>query len=208
MSPDDCLPSRMHGDDGLCRYGTESLRDSLRADIVGRDQRDEPFDGPTLMCPFPDGRSCFGRVSVAPVRPYQRPPKLGLRMDSCVRPGRGRPAACVEDHEPGLADHQLVVSRRLNDERAERVRSPRGHPRLDDDSCFLGCRDRLFAQATHDVGVGEQVVESIRIPQGRRAQEKPVCVEAEPLPGRRVTRHAARLAGDPPPRRPAFGNDP
>jgi len=45
--------------DGFCRYRPESLRDSLRADVVGRDQRDKPLDGSTLVCPFPDGRGCF-----------------------------------------------------------------------------------------------------------------------------------------------------
>ena len=69
MSPNDCLPPGIYRGDGFCRYRTESLRDSLRADVAGRDQRDKPFDGSTLVCPFPDGRGCFGRISVAPVRP-------------------------------------------------------------------------------------------------------------------------------------------
>ena len=68
MFPNDCLPSRMKRGDGFCTYRTESLRDSLRADVVGRNQRDKPFDGSTLVCPLPDGRGCFGRISVAPVR--------------------------------------------------------------------------------------------------------------------------------------------
>src|SRR6266540_3738772 len=50
MLPDDCLPPRICRADGFCRYGTESLRHPLRADVVGRDQRDEPFDGSTLIC--------------------------------------------------------------------------------------------------------------------------------------------------------------
>jgi len=139
MSPNDCLPPRMYRGDGFCRYRTESLRDSLRADVVGRDQRDKPFDGSTLVCPFPDGRSCFGRISVAPVRPYQGPSKLGLTMTSCVSPGRGRPAACIENHETGLADHLPVGSRGLNNEGTEPVRSPSADPLLDDGSYFLGC---------------------------------------------------------------------
>jgi hypothetical protein len=76
MFPDDCLPPRIYGDDGFCRYGTEPLRNSLRADVVGRDQRDELFDGSKLMCPFPDCRGCFGRVSVAPVRVQPRVSKI------------------------------------------------------------------------------------------------------------------------------------
>lgn len=169
MSPNDCLPPRMYRGDGFCRYRTESFRDSLRADVVGRDQRDKPFDGSTLVCPFPDGRGCFGRISVAPVRPYQGPSKLGLTMTSCVSPGRGRPAACIENHETGLADHLPVGSRGLNNEGTEPVRSPSADPLLDDGSSFLGCRDGLFAQAMHDVGVREQVVKSVRVPRSRRA---------------------------------------
>ena len=164
MSPNDCLPPRMYRGDGFCRYRTESRRDSLRADVVGRDQRDKPFDGSTLVCPFPDDRGCFGRISVAPVRPYQ-----GLTMSSCVSPGRGRPAACIENHETGLADHLPVGSRGLNNEGTEPVRSPSADPLLDDGSCFLGCRDWIFAQAMHDVGVREQVVKSVRVPRSRRA---------------------------------------
>ena len=169
MSPNDCPPTRIYRGDGFCRYRTESLRDSLRADVVGRDQRDKPFDGSTLVCPFPDGRGCFGRISVAPVRPYQGPSKLGLTMTSCVSPGRGRPAARIENHETGLADHLPVGSRGLNNEGTEPVRSPSADPLLDDGSCFLGCRDGIFAQATHDVGVREQVVKSVRVPRSRRA---------------------------------------
>ena len=169
MSPNDCLPPRMFRSDGFCRYRTESLRDSLRADVVGRDQRDEPFDGSTLARPFPDGRGCFGRISMAPVRPYQGPSKLGLTMTSCVSPDRGRPAACIENHETGLADHLPVGSRGLNNEGTELVRSPSADPPLDNGSCFLGCRGRLFAQAMHDVGVCEQVVKRVRVPRSRRA---------------------------------------
>jgi hypothetical protein len=169
MSPNDRLPSRIKRGDGFCRYRTESLRDLLRADVVGRDQRDKPFDGSTLVCPFPDGRGCFGRISVAPVRPYQSPSKLGLSMTSCVSPRRGRPAACIENHETRLADDLLVGSRGLNNEGTEPVRSPSADPFLDDGSCFLGCRDGLFAQAMHDLGVREQVGKSVRVPRNRRA---------------------------------------
>ena len=100
MFPDHCLPPRIYRGDGFCRYRTESLRDPLRSDVVGRDQGDKPVDGSTVICPFPDGHGCFGRISVAPMRPYQGPPKLGLTMTSCVSPGRGRPTACIENHEP------------------------------------------------------------------------------------------------------------
>jgi len=186
MSPHDCLSPRICRNDGFCRYGTESLGHSLRADVAGRDQRDELFDGSKLVRPLPDCRDCFGRVSVAPVRPYQGPPELGLGMTSRVAPGRGCPAACVEDHETGLADHPPVGGRGLDDERTESVRSPGADPFFDDSSCLLVSRDGLLAQAMHDVGVLEQVVESVRIPRSRRAQAKPVRVEAQPLPGRGV----------------------
>jgi hypothetical protein len=169
MFPNDCPPSRMKRGDGFCRYRTESLRDLLRADVVGRDQRDKPFDGSTLVCPSPDGRGCFGRIAVAPVRPNQSPSKLGLSMTSCASPGRGRPAACIENHETRLADDLLVGSRGLNNEGTEPVRSPSADPFLDDGSCFLGRRDALFAQAMHDLGVREQVVKSVRVPRNRRA---------------------------------------
>lgn len=180
MSPDDCPPPRMCRGDRFCRYRSESRRYSLRADIVGRDQRDEPFDRSTLVRPFPDGRGCLGRISVAPVRPCQGPSKLGLTMTSCVSPGRGRPAAGIENHEPGLADYLPVGSRGLENEGTEPVRSPSADPPLDDGPCFLGCRDRLLAQAVHDVGVREQVVKSVRVPRSRRAQAKPVRVERSP----------------------------
>jgi hypothetical protein len=169
LSPNDCLPTRIYRGDGFCRYRTESLRDSLRADVVGRDQRDKPFDGSTFVCPFPDGRGGFGRISVAPVRPYQGPSKLGLTMTSCVSPGRGRPATYIENHETCLADHLPVGRRGLNNEGTEPVRSPSADPLLDDGSCFLGCRDGLFAQAMHNFGVREQVVKSVRVPRSRRA---------------------------------------
>src|ERR671935_1571170 len=110
MSPDDRLPLRIQRRDSFYRNRTESPRDALRADVVGRDQRNEPVDGSTLMCPVPDGCGCFGRISVAPVRPYQGPAKLGLSMTSCACPSRARPAAFVEDHETGLAE-QLPVGR-------------------------------------------------------------------------------------------------
>jgi hypothetical protein len=131
MFPDDCLPPRMYRGDGFGRYRTESLRDSLRADVVGRDQRDKPIDGSTFMYPFPDGRGSFGRISVAPVRPYQCPSELGLTMTSCVSPGRGRPATRIENHETRLANH-LPVGRGLNNERTETVRSPTADPFFDD----------------------------------------------------------------------------
>src|SRR5437870_2845546 len=83
--------------------GYEARGASLRADVVGRDQRDKRSAGSTLVCPLPDGGGCFGRVSVAPARPYQGPSKPALTMTSCVSPGRGRPAACIENHETGLA---------------------------------------------------------------------------------------------------------
>jgi hypothetical protein len=169
MSPNDCLPPRMYRGDGFCRYRPESLRDSLRADVAGRDQRDKPFDGSALVCPSPDGRPCFGRVSVAPVGPRQGPSKLGLTMTSCVSPGRGRPVARIENHETCLADHLPVGSRGFNDEGTEPVRSPSIDPLLDDGSCFLGCRNGPFAQAMHHVGVREQVVKSVRVPPSRRA---------------------------------------
>jgi hypothetical protein len=169
MPPNDCFPLRMYRGDGFRRYRTESLRHSLRADVVGRNQRDKPFDGSTLVGPFPDRRGCFGRISVAPVRPYQGPAKLGLTMTSCASPGRGCPAACIEDHETGLADHLPAGGRGLNNEGTEPVRSPSVDPLLDDGSCFLGCRDGLFAQAMHDVGVREQVVKSVRVPRSRGA---------------------------------------
>jgi hypothetical protein len=169
MFPNDCPPPRMYRGDRFCRYRAESLRDSLRADVVGRDQRDKPFDRSTLVRPFPDGRGCFGRISMAPVGPYQGPSKLGLTMTSCVSPGRGRPAARIENHETGLADHLPVGGRGLNNEGTEPVPSPSADPLLDDGSRFLGYRDRLLAQAMHDVGVREQVVKRVRVRRSRRA---------------------------------------
>src|ERR1041384_2795937 len=104
MPPDDRLPARIQRGDGFCRDGAEPLRDSLRAEIVRRDERNEPCDGSMLVRPLPYCRGSFGRVAAAPVRPEQGPPELGLRMTSCVGPGRGRPVARVEDHEAGLTD--------------------------------------------------------------------------------------------------------
>ena len=46
------LPPRIYRGDGFCRYRPESFRESLRADVVGRDQRDKPFDGSTLVGHF------------------------------------------------------------------------------------------------------------------------------------------------------------
>src|SRR5205823_15120750 len=53
----------------------------------------------------------------------------------------------------------------------------------------------LFAQAVHDLGVGEQVVKSVRVPRIRRAYAKPVRVEVKLFPGRGVMSHGERLAG-------------
>ena len=108
MSPDDRLPPRICGRDGLCRRRTESLRDTLGADVVRRDQRDKLADGSTLICPLPDACGCLGRISVSPVGASQGPAKLGLSMTSRGCPGRGRPVARVEDHETSLADHLPV----------------------------------------------------------------------------------------------------
>src|SRR5262245_58360736 len=111
MFPDDRLAARIGRRYGFCSYRTQSLRDTLRADVVRRNQRDEPIDGSELVGPVPDCCGRFGCVSVAPVRPYQGPAKLGLSMTSCLCPGRGGPAARVEDHEAGLTD-DLPVGRR------------------------------------------------------------------------------------------------
>src|SRR5262245_41941617 len=124
MSPDDRLPLAIRRRDGFCGYRTESFRDALRADVVGRDQRDEPVDGSRLVGPVPDGCGCFGRIAVAPMRPYQGPAKLGLTMISCLCPSRGRPAARIEDHKAGLTDDLLVGSRCLENERPKPVVSP------------------------------------------------------------------------------------
>jgi hypothetical protein len=105
MSPDDRLPLRICGRDGLCRRRTESLRDTLGADVVRRDQGDKLADGSTLICPPPDACGCLGRISVSPVGASQGPAELGLSMTSRGCPGRGRPVARVEDHETSLADH-------------------------------------------------------------------------------------------------------
>ena len=137
MSPDDRLPPRMQRSDGFSWYRTKSFRDALGADVVGRDQRDQPVDGLRLVCPVSDGCGCFGRISVAPVRPYQGPAKLGLSVTPCACPGRRRPAACIEDHQTGLADHLPVVGRGLKNERTEPVGSPTGDPCFDHGSCFL-----------------------------------------------------------------------
>ena len=82
MSPDDRLPLRICGRDGLCRRRTESLRDTLGANVVWRDQRDKLADGSTLICPLPDPCGCLGRISVSPVGGSQGPAKLGLSMTS------------------------------------------------------------------------------------------------------------------------------
>src|SRR5919202_190573 len=119
MCPDDRRTLRMCGRDGCCWDRTESFRDALGADVVGRDQRDKPVDVRTLMCPVANGCGCLGRVSVSPVRPRQGPAKLGLSMTSCLCPGRGRPVAGVEDHEPSVADHLPVGCRGLEDERTK-----------------------------------------------------------------------------------------
>src|SRR6476661_10747104 len=124
MYPDDRRPPRIYWRDGFCLSGTESLRDALGADVVGRDQRDEPVDLWTLICPVANGRGCLGRISVSPVRPRQGPAKLGLSMTSGARPGRGRPVACIEDHEPSLADHLPVGCHGLENEGAKPICSP------------------------------------------------------------------------------------
>src|SRR5262245_36659043 len=105
MSPDDRRPLRICGRDGFRRYRTKPLRDALGPDVAGRDQRDKLVNGSMLMCPVPDSCGCLGRIPVSPVRPYQGPAKLGLSMTLGECPGRGCPAARVEDHETGLADN-------------------------------------------------------------------------------------------------------
>jgi hypothetical protein len=109
----------MCGRDGFCRHRTESFRDALGPDVVRRDRGDKPVDLWTLMCPVANGCGCLGRISLSPVCPRQGPAKLGLSMTSCLCPSRGRPVACVEDHEPSLADHLRVGCRGLENERTD-----------------------------------------------------------------------------------------
>jgi hypothetical protein len=195
MSPDDRLPFRMQRRDGFCGYRTESFCDALRTDVVGRDQRDQPVDGSGFVCPGPDGCGCFGRISVAPVHAYQGPAELGLSVTSCVCPGRGRPAACVEDHQTGLPDHLSVGRRGLENERTQPVSSPTANPSFDHGSGFLERRNGCFAQAVHNLRVREQLVQGLRILRSWRAEAKPVRVEAELLPRRDVMSQAETLAG-------------
>src|SRR4030095_2610765 len=116
----------------------EFLPRAWGAAVVGRDQRDEPVDVWTLMCPVANGCGCLGRISVSPVRPRQGPTELGLSMTSCLCPSRGRPVGCVEDHEPSLADHLRVGCRGLENERTEPVGSPTAdHPFFDHGSDLL-----------------------------------------------------------------------
>ncbi len=183
MSPDDRLRPRISRCHGFCRSRAKSFRHTLRADVVGPDERDKPIDGTALMCPGADGCRGVGRISIAPVRPYQGPAKLGLSMTSRVCQSRGRPAACVEDHETRLADHPPVGRGGLENERTEPVGAPGADCFFDHGSRFLEPRDRFLAQAAHDLRVCKQVVQSLRIPSSRRTKAEPVRMEAEPLPG-------------------------
>ena len=118
VSPHDRFLLRVRRCDRLGRCRADSFRDALRADVVGRDQRDQQVDGSGLVCPVTDGCGCFCRISEAPVRPYQGPAEFGLSMPSRACPSRGRPPARVEDHQARLADHPTVSSG-LENERTE-----------------------------------------------------------------------------------------
>jgi hypothetical protein len=75
------------------------------------------------------------------------------------------------------------------------LRSPTVESFFGHSSCFLERGDWLLVQAMHHLGVPEQVVQSICIPQSRSAEAEPVRVEAELLPGLGVISHAETLAG-------------
>jgi hypothetical protein len=189
MSPDDRFLLRVGRCDGLSRCRPESFRDALRADVVGRDQRDQQVDGSGLVCPVTDGCGCFGRISEAPVRPYQGPAEFGLSMPSRACPSRGRPAARVEDHQARLADHPTVSSG-LENERTESVGSPTVHPSFDHGSGLVKLGNGFSVQTVHDHRIREQLVHALRISGSWRAQAEPVGAEADLLPGRDVMSHA------------------
>ena len=120
MRPDHRLPPRRQRDDGFCRYRTESFRDSLRAGVLGEiseTSRSKDRDS----CAQSDGRGCFGRVSVAPVRPYQGPAELGLSVPSRVRQHEEQRQQSAEQRAPGRAAahtlrveaHPLLLEQRL-----------------------------------------------------------------------------------------------
>jgi hypothetical protein len=189
MPPDDRRPPRICGRNGFSRHRTESLRDALGANVVRRDQRDEPVDLWTPICPVANGCGCLGRISLSPVRPRQGPAKLGLSITSGACPSRRRPVACVKDHEPSLADHLPVGCRGLENERAKPIGSPTADHSFDHGSDFLDRRDGLFAQALHDLRVREQLVQMLRILGAWHAQAEPLRIKAE-FPGRGLLSHA------------------
>ena len=135
------------------------------------------------MCPFPDGRGRFGRISAAPVRPHQGPAKLGLTMSSCVRPGRGRPAACIEDHQTGLADNLPVGSRGLDNERpSPSVLQPPIPSSMV--AHVVELRDRFSVRAVHDHRIREQLVNGRRIFQSWHSRQSLFAADADLLQGR------------------------
>src|SRR5437773_6867943 len=93
------------------------------------------------------GRSCAqSRMAAAASVAYPCPqcarvkaqPSSGLSVTSCLCPSRGRPLACVEDHEPSLADHLPVGCHGLENERTKPVGSPTAdHPFFDHGSDLL-----------------------------------------------------------------------
>ncbi len=195
MSPDDRFLLRVRRCDGLGRCRAESVRDALRTDVVGRDQRDQQVDGSGLVCPVTDGRGCFSRISEAPVRPYQGPAEFRLSMASRARPSRGRPAARVEDHQARPADYPPISRRGLENERAKSVGSPTAGPSFEHCSGLVELRDRFSVQAVHDHRIREQLVNGLRILRSWRAEAEPVRVEADLLPRRGVVSHAETVAG-------------
>ena len=94
-------------------------------------------------------------------------PKLGLTMTSCVSPGRGRPAARIENDETGLADHLLVGRCGLNNEVRRRWSPSVLQPPIDSSTMARAssvAEIGVFAQAMHHLGVRET---------GRKARPRP-----------------------------------
>src|SRR5581483_3596817 len=108
--------------DSLGRTRAELLGHSLRPDVLGMDERDDPL----ALDRLPSRAGGFRRVPVAPVTAENRPAELCLGMVAGEVVRRGLPRSTVP-HEEADPPDQLAVE--LDDELSDAVALPAPQPK-------------------------------------------------------------------------------